>query len=331
MKVVTADQMREIEARADKIGLTSLVLMENAGLAVAGEIKKYLGQAVGMKLLFLIGPGNNGGDGLVAARHLHDWGAVVTVYLCAKRPSKDRNLELVAEREILVIAGETDNELASLEGTLATANAVVDAIFGTGKMRPLEGIFKDSLQKAAEARKKRADLMVIALDLPSGLNPDNGAVDPACPRADLTITLSSPKVGLYLFPGGEKAGRVVIADIGIPDSLTDDVSVSLITPEWVNGKLPPRPPGANKGTFGKLMVVAGSMNYTGAAYLACQAAYRVGTGLVTLAAAESLVPVLAAKLTETTYEPLPEKKKGTFPPARLGYSARPSRATMPCS
>lgn len=310
MKVVTADQMREIEARAAKTGLTSPILMENAGLAIAKEIKKFLGDVAGGRLLFLIGPGNNGGDGLVAARHLHDWGARVCAYLCSQRHSEDSNLKLINDRKVNIISGAHDAGLVQLDEELASANAVVDALFGTGKMRPLEGIHKEALCKVIEARKNRHDLSVIALDLPSGLNPDTGAVDPACPAADLTITLANPKLGLYAFPGAEKTGKLVISDIGIPENLAGDIQVSLITDEWVMERLPARPLSANKGTFGKVMVVAGSLNYVGAAYLACEAAARAGAGLVTLATPKSLLPILATKLTETTYVPLPETNGG---------------------
>ncbi len=306
MKVVTADQMRDIEARAAAMGLTSPVLMDNAGLAVAREIERYLGRISGAKVLFLIGPGNNGGDGLVAARHLHDWGSKVTAYLCAARRPDDRNLLPLAQRGVDLVVGPEDSNFSSLQAKLDRADIVVDALFGTGKMRPVEGIFQEALLRAAAARAKRRNVRVIALDLPSGLDPDTGAVDSACLAADLTITLSNPKLGLYLFPGAEKIGRIVVAGIGIPEELTADVSVSVITDDWVKAALPQRPLNANKGTFGKVMVVAGSVNYIGAAYLACQAACRSGAGLVTLAAPRSLIPILATRLVEATYSPLPE-------------------------
>jgi hydroxyethylthiazole kinase-like uncharacterized protein yjeF len=148
--------------------------------------------------------------------------------------------------------------------------------------------------------------MVVSVDLPSGLDADTGAVDEACLFADVTITLAYPKLGLFTFPGAERVGRVIVAPIGIKPKLADDITTALITPEWVKSVLPKRPLNANKGSFGKVIVAAGSINYIGAAYLACTAATRVGTGLVTLATARSLQPVLAAKLTEVTYTPLPE-------------------------
>ncbi len=318
MKVVTADQMREIEARAAGLGLTSPVLMENAGRVVAGEVRSYLGGVAGSRIVVLVGPGNNGGDGLVAARHLHDWGSRVLIYLCATRPQGDNNLELVLSRGVDVIRGEEDDRLTNLAAALGKADAVIDALFGTGRMRPLDGIYRDALLKITEVRRQRSRLRIIALDLPSGLNPDTGGVDPACPEADLTITLSSPKLGLYSFPGAEKAGKVVVSDIGIPEKLTDDVKIALLTPDWVKDRLPARPLNSHKGTFGKTLVVAGSVNYIGAACLACSGAYRAGAGVVTLATARSLVPVVAAKLTETTYLPLPEEDDGYIAASATG-------------
>jgi NAD(P)H-hydrate epimerase len=307
MKVVTADQMRDIEARAADIGLTSPVLMDNAGLSVAREIKKWMGSVAGSRILILAGPGNNGGDGLVAARHLHDWGAKVYVYLPRDRGDSDPNYRQVQQREIPIIpAGQMDR----LDTILPASDTVVDALFGTGKARPLEGEYRDILNMVGEVRQAHPELRLVALDLPSGLNPDTGAVDPACLPCDLTITLALPKLGQFSLPGSAKVGKLAVGDIGIPTSLADDVLTEVMQEEEARPILPDRPPHANKGTFGKVLVIAGSSNYVGAAYLACTGAARVGAGLVTLAAARSLQPILAAKLTEATHLPLPEHGAG---------------------
>ena len=160
------------------------------------------------------------------------------------------------------------------------------------------------------AKKRRPALQVIALDLPSGLDADTGTVDPACLHVDNTITLGFPKVGLFNSPGADRAGKISVVDIGIPDYLVAEVPSEVITNEWARSVLPNRPYTANKGTFGRVLVVAGSINYIGAAYLACNGAMRVGAGLVTLATAASLQPILASKLTEVTYLPLPESQSG---------------------
>ena len=305
MKIVTVEEMRAIEGQAAKVGLPSVVLMENAGLAVAQHTKKWLGTVLSRRFLVLAGPGNNGGDGLVVARHLQDWGASVTIYSPSPRADSDANLQLCHHREIDVLESG-----ASLDSLLALTEVVIDAFFGTGKSRPLDGAFRQALLKLKEARARNKRLKVVALDLPSGLNADTGAVDDACVAADLTITLGYPKHGLYLFPGAGMLGQLVVADIGIPSELAKHVTTEVITKDKVRAILPKRPLDANKGTFGRVLVCGGSANYIGAMYLACEAALRVGAGLVTLATPRSLQPTLASKLTEATYAPLPESEPG---------------------
>jgi NAD(P)H-hydrate epimerase len=309
MKILTVAQMQWAEKECVRRGVPTSVLMENAGQAVAEEVRRILGGVKKKRILVLVGPGNNGGDGLVSARYLHDWGARVNVYLLGQRPSDDPNLKLVLERGIKCVNG-AEEKLAKLDEWLSSASAVVDAIFGTGKSRPLKGIFAQVLDMVSKAKAKRTNLSLIALDLPSGLNADTGAVDPACPFADYTITLGFPKVGLYNLPGAERAGRITVVDIGIQAHLVESVTTELITGDWAKSVLPGRPLVANKGTFGKVLVVAGSINYIGAAYLACSGAMRVGVGLVTLGMAADLQPILASKLTEVTYLPLPESRRG---------------------
>ena len=158
-------------------------------------------------------------------------------------------------------------------------------------------------------------MKLVALDLPTGLNADTGEADPLCPTADVTVALGYPKVGHLAFPGADRVGRLEVVDIGIPPSLAEDVSQELMTPERVRDALPRRPQNAHKGTFGRVMVIAGSPRYIGAAYLACMGAARSGAGLVTLAAPESLLPVFASKLTETTFLPLPERDGALSPEA----------------
>ncbi|MFH1031281.1 MAG: NAD(P)H-hydrate epimerase, partial [Chloroflexota bacterium] len=307
MKILTIEQMRQVERECEGIGLLSNILMENAGRAVAEETRKILGDINKQNIVVLVGPGNNGGDGLVAARYLSELGAKVSLYLLGKRPEGDANLEKV--RHLDSIEANAEN-LDKLEEWLFKATAVIDAIFGTGNSRKLEGIFVEALNRVNKAKERRNSLRIIALDLPSGLDADSGAIDPACLYADYTITLGFPKVGLFNFPGAERVGKITVVDIGIPANLAEKVTTELITDDWARSVLPKRPLGANKGTFGKVLIVAGSINYVGAAYLACSGAIRVGAGLVTLATASSLQPILASKLTEITYLPLPEAAKG---------------------
>lgn len=314
MKIVTAEQMQQIDRKAADIGLTTAILMENAGCAVAEEIKNIAGNLIGKNILVLTGPGNNGGDGLVAARYLADWGADVYLYLCSHRSPDDQNLKMAQDRNISALAATEDVNLCKLDQYLASSDIVVDAIFGTGRSRAIRGIFQQIMARVLAAKQERPHLLIVAVDMPSGLDANTGAIDPSCIVADITITLGYPKTGLYNFPGAEKAGKVKIVDIGIPASLVDDITTELLTEELVKSVLPERPAGANKGTFGKVMIVAGSINYIGAAYLACMGAARAGVGLVTLGMVKSLQPILAGKLTEVTYLPLPETDTGTIAP-----------------
>jgi len=311
MKILTAMQTRQMDQECIKAGTPISVLMENAGKAVAEETAKSLGDIRKQSILCLIGAGNNGGDGLVAARYLQERGAAVSVYLCSERPTDDENLKLVREKTITCIEAAGDEKLEKFDSLLASSTCVIDALLGTGKMRPLQGVYKEVLQKINEAKQSRKTY-IVAIDLPSGMDADTGAVDEACPYADMTVTLAFPKIGLFNFPGAARVGDLKIVDIGIPESLADGIPVELMTREWARAVLPERPLNANKGTFGKVLVVAGSVNYVGAAYLACSGAMRVGAGLVTLATAASLQPILASKLTETTYLPLPEAEPGVI-------------------
>jgi NAD(P)H-hydrate epimerase len=327
--------MRELEDRCAQDGLTTEMLMENAGRAVAAEVKRILGDISQKQVLLLIGPGNNGGDGLVAARHLHDLGAKVIVYLFGERPTKDPNLKPIRDRRITRVDSARDDNLDTLAELVNSVDAVVDAIFGTGvatagKTRPFGGLLVMILDKVKKAKKRRSGLKLIALDLPSGLNADTGDVDPACLQVDNTITLAFPKPGLFKFPGVEKVGELTVVDIGMPgyedegrqrEAVAEvgaggggEVEAGYIGDAWARALLPTRPPQANKGSFGRVLVVAGSNNYIGAAYLACNGALRVGAGVVTLATTGRLQSILASKMTEVTYLPLPESRPGIISP-----------------
>ncbi len=311
MKIVTVDEMRRLEEQSAKEGISLAALMENAGLAVATRMKQLMGHIQGENILVMVGPGNNGGDGLVAARHLHDWAAQVQVYLYTNRRTEDPNLQAVIDRGIPFHIAEEDPEQKALLEMLHSADAVLDAILGTGRTRTIQGVYKSAFDLVREEKEARPELMLLALDLPSGLDANTGNIDPASPIFDFTLTLSYPKVGLFSFPGAEKVGRIEVLDIGIPPSLAKDITLELLTDEWVRNSLPKRPLHAHKGTFGRVLIIAGSQNYVGAAYLASMGAARVGAGLVTLATPHSIHPILASKLAEVTYLPLPEAETGT--------------------
>ncbi len=316
MKITSTDQMREIEKEADGRGLTYATMMENAGQAVALEIRDHFG-ARDKAVLVLVGPGNNGGDGLVAARHLHDEGANVRLYLWKRKVRGDDNFRQTQDRGIPYLRADDDKNRQQLNSFLDATDIVVDALLGTGVTRPIGGVLEDVLNLLKQKRNElRGDApRVVAVDVPTGLDCDSGEVDPATVPADLTVTLALPKRGFYSFPGSDYLGELVISDIGIPPAMTEHLSVELLEPELVKSKLPDRPRRAHKGTFGKALIVAGSPNYTGAAYLASAAATRVGAGLVTLSLAQSLHPILASKLTEVTFLLLPHDLGALVPQA----------------
>jgi hydroxyethylthiazole kinase-like uncharacterized protein yjeF len=306
VKILTVAQTQQAERDCSRFGISLERLMENAGLAVAAETRRILGDLQNKSLLILVGPGHNGGDGLVAAMHLSDWGAAVTVCLCAQRPAHDSNLEKLRSRKIEIFEASCDSGPELLQVALGRSLAVIDSIFGTGQNRPVTGIFAQVLNTVNEYKKKHSHPCLIALDLPSGLNADSGSTDPATPAVDHTLTLGFPKVGLFNLAGQEKAGAITVVDIGIPSEVVSAVNLDLMDNAWAREVLPYRPRIANKGTFGKILALVGSPNYIGAAYLSCSGSLRVGAGLTTLAISNSLIPVLASKLTEVTYLPLPE-------------------------
>ena len=309
MKIVTVEQMQALEVAAGKAGVSTDALMEKAGLAVAGKAIQRLASPRGARVLVLVGPGNNGGDGLVAARYLHQWGARAQLYLCVPRSDPDPNLAVAEERGIPVATAADDPSLVLLRRHLESTSLIIDAVLGTGSARPLKGQLKEIMAQVSGARQRQATPL-LAVDLPTGLNADTGAVDPACPGADTTVVLGYPKIGHYTFPGASVTGHLEIVDIGLPAGLDGNISLELVTPELVRSLLPSRPLEAHKGTFGRLLVVAGSRSYVGATFLACIGAYRAGAGLVTLATARGVYTIAAANLTEATHLPLEETETG---------------------
>ncbi len=272
--------LRTIEAR----GVPGEVLMESAGRAVVAEVLALLppGGAVGVAC----GPGHNGGDGLVIARHLHALGVPVRIWLSKEPTGGDAAAQLARARACGVPEGEPWE-----------ADVLVDALFGTGIERAVEGAAAEAIERIREAPQ------VVAVDLPSGIDTDTGAVHGVAVRADVTVTMQLPKLGLALEPGRSHAGRVVVARIGIDTSGVSPPAV-LWSSRAAADALPERPPDGHKGRFGHVLVVAGSEGKTGAAALASRAAVRGGAGLVTLACPAGLNDVLEVKCTEAMTAPV---------------------------
>ena len=310
MKLVTVGQMRALEEAAFAAGTTQPQLMEHAGRAIAVAIRERLGGVRARRIVVLVGPGNNGGDGLIAARHLYDFGADIVAYLLAPRSAEDAALESVRSRGIEVVDLSGGQPDAGLQETLGRADVVVDAVLGIGRFRPLEGLIAATFDRLKQRR-----ALLFAVDLPTGVNPDSGSVDPHAAGADVTLTLGFSKLGLHLLPGSQYAGQVEVLDIGLERNAGDSIQAELLTADWARRRLPERPAESNKGTFGRVLIVAGSVSFTGAAALASMGALRAGAGLVTLAAIPAVRAAVAPLVPEVTFLPLPELDGGIDGPA----------------
>lgn len=308
MKLVTSAQMRELETAAVAAGTSLDTLMANAGLAVAQEAWMLLGQVTERRIVVLVGPGNNGADGLVAARHLAEWQAAVHCYALTPRDDAQWRSTLDAGLPCTSTA-EDDQHLTTLAQWLSEAELVIDALLGTGRARPIEGRLATVLERLQEARQRSQPPKLVAVDLPTGVDTDSGTADPLTVAADETVVFECAKVGLYAQPGAALTGHVEVVPIGISTDACKALPYELLTQRQAKQLLPTRPLDAHKGSFGRILVVAGSQSYPGAAVLAAAAAYQVGAGLVTLATPASLIPGLVASAPEVTYLPLPEESE----------------------
>jgi len=310
VRLVTAEEMREIDRTAIKTyNIPGLLLMENAGRAVCEAVGDLLGTLKGKAVFVLAGKGNNGGDGFVAARHLLNRGAHVRVML-ATEPDEVTgdarvNLDIWLRLGQKIYFLGDRNALQVLQLGLMQADAVVDALYGTG----FRGAIRDRLARVVETV-NQSGRPVVAVDIPSGVEADTGKVHGPAIRAARTVTFGLPKLGLILEPGASYAGEVTVADISLPRVLLDGGRRFLLTRELVASWLPARAPQAHKGNFGHVLIVGGSRGMVGAACMAATAALRVGAGLVTVAVPRSLQDVAATKITEAMTLGLPETAEG---------------------
>ncbi len=335
IKIYTVAEMVAAEKAADAAGHSYAQMMETAGRRVADAVQQRHDVAE-RQVLVLVGPGNNGGDGLVAGRYLAEAGAVVAFYLVKPRDvADDDNLARVEEMGLEVLLADYDQRFRVLRHRLRVTDIVIDALLGTGVTRPIEGQPAAILEQvgAAIAEKRRAAApgqpsllsvaappvapedaqaweeerpqrpVVVAVDCPSGLNCDTGALDPLALSADLTVTFAGPKRGHFRFPGAAACGELVVADIDIDPQLpaVSGVALELATADLARALLPRRPRDGHKGTFGTALIAAGSIRYWGAPALAARGAFRGGAGLVTLAVPQRLRPALAGQFPEATY------------------------------
>jgi NAD(P)H-hydrate epimerase len=290
MRLLSAAEQRDLDRLAAESGLPTRVLMESAGAAVARAALALRPR----RAMIFCGPGNNGGDGSVAARFLREAG--VETHVWYTRAPHGADAEAAAKA-----FGQGNSRIEAGQGDVA-----VDAVFGSGLSRPPEGAEAEAIRSLNLARERGAK--VVAVDVPSGVDSDTGAVYPVhLARADTTVTLHAPKRGLYLYPAAECAGDIQVAPIGIPRALEDRLAqpaCELLDEEWAKAQIPKRPRNAHKNDFGHALVVAGSAGKAGAAAMVCEAALRTGAGLVTLAARPEVQPALRA-VPEAMFVPLP--------------------------
>lgn len=288
---------------AGRLGVPGLVLMENAGRGAFDAIRARFGDAL-ERVVIVAGPGQNGGDGFVVARHLLQAGYTPAVFLLgaasALTGDAAANQRVLRALELPVNElGESDH--GPLDAALASATLVVDALFGTGLTRPLDGAFARAIERMEACRAP-----LVALDLPSGVDADTGAVLGSAPLAALTITFAAHKRGLHQHPGAAHAGQIVCAPIGVPTPREVIASsAGLLEASDVAGWVPPRAPDAHKGSAGHVLIVAGAPGRTGAAQLAGLAALRMGAGLATIATHAAARAALDQKITELMTETLP--------------------------
>lgn len=307
MKIATAAQMRLCDNKTiTECGVPGIVLMENAGQGTVRAMEKFYGDLHGREITIIVGPGNNGGDGLVIARLLQQLGVVCHVFLLAPpdRFAGDAAAQLAKVKALplpLHLVCEND-DVAAMKPVLKKSWLIVDAIFGTGLKRQVTGHFAEVIQCVNSVGRP-----VVAVDIPSGLCSDTGLPLGVAVRAALTATYGLAKVGQVVQPGVQYTGKLEVIDIGIPASVMGEVGIrrDLLDCPMVRKFLPERRPDSHKGTFGHLLVVAGSVGKSGAALLCGHGALRSGAGLVTLCAPKRLAPVFETSLIEAMSLPLP--------------------------
>ena len=294
--------MRAVDKAASEIGgIPSIVLMENAAIACVNELKKDFGELTGKHIAVFCGKGNNGGDGFAVARHLHNMGADVSVYLvCGNEFKGDAkiNFDIIKKMNVNIdVVSDTEN----LKYIIRSNDIIIDAIYGTGIHGTVGGISYDVINEINENSK-----YTMAVDVPSGINSDSGEICGICIRADKTVTFAAYKVGMLMFPAADYTGKVTVADISIPDYILEgqSININVTDEEFVRANFPTRENNSQKGDYGKVLVIAGSVGMTGAAYLSSQSAVTAGSGLVTLAIPAGLNGAMEAKTTEVMTLPV---------------------------
>lgn len=304
MKVSRVAEMRNLDKTAiEHFGITEDLLMENAGIATCFVILNEFG-IKDKRFLVFCGTGNNGGDGFVIARKIYSNGGHPRVFIVGQRQkykgSAKMNLDIISKMQIEI--KEIDS-IESVKSELNSCDAVIDALFGTGLLRDVEGIYHDIIELINSSKKT-----VFSVDIPSGVNGDNGKIMGIAVKADCTVTFGLPKIGNVLYPGYGQCGKLFVTHISFPPVIYDDLKIELNT----HIVLPPRNPCFHKGDFGNLLCIAGSSGYYGAPYFSALSFLKAGGGYSRLAAPRSIIPHIAAKGSEIVFIPLEETSSGSI-------------------
>lgn len=298
MKVCFAEQMRDIDKKAVEVcGIPSIVLMENAAIACVNHLTQL--DLNRKKTAVFCGKGNNGGDGLAIARHLINLGIDTSVFLVC---GDDFSGDALINYKILLNMGADISEITdinSLKYIIMSHDVIVDAIFGTGIKGEITGICAyviDSINRFSK--------FTFSVDIPSGVNADNGRVENIAVNADMTVTFGAYKTGMLSFPGSDYCGKIILENISIPKRITENISINIIDTETAASRFPKRTNDSHKGDYGKLLIIGASKGLTGAAAMSAEAALKCGTGLITLGVPKSVNDILEAKLTEPMTAPL---------------------------
>lgn len=304
MKLSTVEEMRNLDkCSIEEYGFPQEVLMENAGNAAYFIILKNFG-IKNKSFVVFCGIGNNGGDGLVVARKIHSNGGNVKVYLLGDekkfKGAAKTNFEIASKIPLNI---EHVESIEAVKLDIVHADAIVDAIFGTGLVRDVGGTYKDVIQLINESGKR-----VFSIDIPSGINGNTGKIMSIAVKSDYTTTYGLPKLGTVLYPGYDNCGKLYVSHISFPPSIYDSIKVETNDPI----KLPERNKDAHKGNFGEALFIAGASSYFGAPYFSALSFLKAGGGYSRLAAPLSVTPFIASKGSEIVFIPQKETSTGSI-------------------
>jgi len=311
--LVSAETMKRLDRKAERdYGIKGIVLMENAGRAVSEAVKREAG-ASGKRVSIVCGRGNNGGDGFVSARHLKNSGFDVIVFSFSRIPGikgdAGINARVWEKMGGVIRVISTSRDVKDSVSTLKHSSVIVDAMFGIGLSKEIEGVYKEMIEAINKVSKP-----LVAIDVPSGIDATSGRILGVAMKASRTVTMAFAKPGLFVYPARDFSGKVEVADIGMPVGIfsKEDAKFHLLDDSFVASVARPRKKNTHKGSYGHTLVIGGSIGKTGAPYMAAMGAMRAGAGLATIALPKSLDKVMSEKIVEVMTCPLPETASSTL-------------------